>query len=73
MKLHIEYILEMLRDRDWSESELARRAGVSSATISRILSGQRGAGSRTLAGIRRAFPDEPTDKLLFFRSIATEW
>lgn len=66
MKLNIEYILELLRDRDWSESELARRAGLSSATISRILSGQRGAGSRTLAGIRRAFPDEPTDKLFFF-------
>ena len=33
---------------------------------------RRGVGTRTLAGIRKAFPEEPLDKLFFFVEIATE-
>lgn len=48
-----------------SEGQLAVKSGLSSATISRVLNNKRGAGAKTLAGIRRAFPGEPAEKLFF--------
>lgn len=65
MLLNINHVIKLMDKNDLSERELARRSGLSSATISRILSGKRGAGSRTMAGIRKAFPDEPAEKLFF--------
>jgi transcriptional regulator with XRE-family HTH domain len=65
MIINISYLNSLLEKKDWSERELAKRSGVSSATISRILSGKRGAGSKTIAGIRKAFPEEPLEKLFF--------
>jgi len=72
MMLNLEYIRKLLYQNDWSERELARKSGLSSATISRILSGKRGAGTKTLIGIRKAFPNESIDNLFFFRLNATE-
>lgn len=63
--LNVDYVRQLLREKDWSERELARKSGLSSATISRIMSGKRGAGTRSLVGIRKAFPNEPMDKLFF--------
>ncbi len=65
MVLNVEYIKELIRKKGWSDGQLAVKSGLSSATISRIMGGKRGAGARTLAGIRRAFPSEPIEKLFF--------
>lgn len=65
MLLNVEYVRQLMKQNGWSERELGRKAGISCATISRVLNNKRGAGARTLAGIRRAFPDEPTSKLFF--------
>lgn len=61
--LNIEYIKKLMDEKNMSERQLAVKSGLSSATISRVLSSKRGAGARTLAGIRRAFPGEPVEKL----------
>jgi Helix-turn-helix. len=65
MSLNIDYLKSLLERRGWSERNLAIRSGLSSATISRIISGKRGLGARTISGIRKAFPEEPIDKLFF--------
>jgi len=67
--LNVNHLIKLMDKYDLSERELARRSELSSATISRILSGKRGAGSRTMAGIRKAFPDEPADKLFFLSAM----
>lgn len=63
MQPNIEYIKSLLRKRGWSNHKLAIKAGVSKATIGRVLSGKRGAGKKVIAGLIKAFPDEPLDKL----------
>lgn len=65
MILNVAYLAELLVKNGWSKRQLARNSGLSIATISRIISGKRGAGSRTLTGIRKAFPNEPIEKLFF--------
>lgn len=65
MLLNVEYVHGLLMKKGWSERNLALKSGLSSATISRVMSGKRGAGARTMTGIRKAFPDEPLEKLFF--------
>lgn len=65
MLLNLMYLKGLMAKKEMSERQLALKSGLSSATISRLLTGKRGAGSRTIACIRGAFPDEPIDKLFF--------
>jgi transcriptional regulator with XRE-family HTH domain len=65
MLLNVECVRRIMAQNDWSERRLAAEAGLSEATISRVLSGKRGAGARTLAGMRNAFPDVPVETLFF--------
>ena len=39
-----QWILDQLDDRDWSQAELARRAGISRTAISDVISGNANAG-----------------------------
>lgn len=63
MTLNVQYVEVLMERKGWSMRRLASRAGLSAATVSRIISGRRGAGTRALAGFRKAFPEEPVDKL----------
>ncbi len=57
-----EFVTWLTREADkrgWSNSELARRAGLAPATVSLVISGQRRAGWDFCAGIARAFGIEP--------------
>jgi transcriptional regulator with XRE-family HTH domain len=63
MLLNVRYIEELLRQKGWTESKLAIKSGLSSATVSRIITGKRGTGERSIKGIIKAFPDEPIEKL----------
>ena len=38
-------ILDLIKKNNWSQNKFAKKAGVSSATISRWINGKRGAGS----------------------------
>lgn len=65
MEPNKNYILELLENLNWSQNKLAIKAGVSRTTISRWINGKRGAGKDLIAGLIRAFPNEPLDKLFF--------
>ena len=58
-----KYILDLLEKNNWSQNKLAIKAGVSKTTVSRWINGKRGAGKNLIAGLIRAFPNEPLDKL----------
>lgn len=60
-----KYILDLLEKNNWSQNNLAIKAGVSKTTVSRWINGKRGAGKNLIAGLIRAFPNEPLDKLFF--------
>lgn len=49
-----EWLNDVLREKDWSQSELARRAGVSRATISDVILGQEKPGRKLCMGIASA-------------------
>lgn len=56
-----EWLLNKLEQLDMTQAELARKSGITSGQVSRILSGQRGAESKTLSAIAQALklpPDE---------------
>ncbi|ADL50526.1 helix-turn-helix transcriptional regulator [Clostridium cellulovorans] len=65
MKPNKQYIVELINKNRWSQNKFAIKAGVSKTTVSRWINGKRGAGSELIAGIIRAFPNEPIEKLFF--------
>lgn len=64
-----KYILDLLEKNNWSQNKLAIKAGVSKTTVSRWINGKRGAGKNLIAGLIRAFPNEPLDKLFFLEDM----
>lgn len=46
--------------RDWSQSDLAKKSGLSRGTVSHIMSGLRGVGSDSLNAIARALQMSPS-------------
>lgn len=50
-----DWILNELSTRDWSQADLARRAGVSRAAISDVISGKRNIGKDLAQSIAEAF------------------
>lgn len=54
-----DWLLLQLEDRGWSQSELARRAGLGNATLSRIISGTRKLGPETAISIAEALGESP--------------
>jgi DNA-binding XRE family transcriptional regulator len=63
MQPNRDYIVELMRKKNWSQNKLAMKAGVSNTTISRWINGQRGAGSELISGIIKAFPKESINNL----------
>lgn len=49
------WLTDELQNREWSQSELSRRAGVSPAAISDVLSGRRNPGKDLCTAIAKAF------------------
>ena len=54
MERFSDWLLNELKSRDMSQSDLARSAGLGSGTISNIMSGNRKVGQDTLTAIARA-------------------
>lgn len=69
MKPNIQYILELVRIKDWSGSELGRRMGISRAEANRFLNGERIGGKKIIGGLMKAFPEETVEKLFILDSV----
>lgn len=57
------YITKLVNERGWSDSELARRMGISRAEANRFMKGQRSGGKKLMSGLLRAFPNESIETL----------
>lgn len=54
-------LLRIMGEEGMSQAQLARKMGVSKASLSRIVRGQRSPGSRFIAALKAAFPDKPME------------
>lgn len=59
----ISWLTSEINSRGWTNSELARRAGVRHSTISMLLSGHNKPGLDVCVGIAKAFKVSPEDVL----------
>ena len=64
--LNRDYIYSLMRERSWSQADLAMNARVSESAISRWLSGQRKSSGLIIQAMKRAFPDEKIEMLFLF-------
>ena len=58
-----KWLEDQIKGRKWTRSELARRAGVSSAAISDVMNQNRNPGVELCSGIARAFSLPPEEVL----------
>ena len=63
MRLSEDVILKLTADRGISQNQLAREIGINRGSLSNALSGRRGVGRKTLAGLLKLFPEESVDSL----------
>lgn len=59
MEAFIEWLEEELKKRDWQPADLARRAGLHTGSVSRILTGTRRPGADICRGIAEALKVPP--------------
>ena len=64
------YITKLVNERGWSDSELARRMGISRAEANRFMKGQRSGGKKLMSGLLRAFPNESIEALFILPSLS---
>ena len=58
-----KYITKLVKQRGWSDSELAKHMRVSRAEANRFMKGERTGGKKLISGLIRAFPDESLQTL----------
>ncbi len=73
MRLNTKFIKKLMSEKNWSEYKLAEKAGLSQATVSRILNGKRGIGMKTFTSLKKAFPEVAMKDLYFFDENVTDW
>ena len=54
-----DWLTEELKARGWSQADLARRSGVTTSQVSRVISQARGAGPEFCVAIARALNESP--------------
>ena len=54
-----DWLIQELNARDWTQADLARASGLTTAAISRLISGSRGAGPETCTAIANALKLPP--------------
>ena len=64
------YITKLVNERGWSDSELARRMGISRAEANRFMKGQRSGGKKLMSGLLRAFPNESIETLFILPNLS---
>ena len=60
--INSDHIRELMNEKGYTLGKLSIKSGVSKAQLSRILREKRGAGSKSIEGILRAFPEEDIKK-----------
>lgn len=55
--LNSSYLKELMAARGMSLGQLSVKTGISKSQLSRIISGERGIGTKTIKGLKRAFPE----------------
>jgi len=55
---------KILKERGWSINACATRIGISSAQLSRVLNGKRGAGKKIITAIGRKFTESEVDRII---------
>ncbi len=63
VKTFSSWLVGAIRDKGWSQAELARRANVSPAAISDVISGRRNVGNDLAIAIANAFRFPPEEVL----------
>jgi len=61
-----DFIRKLVKERSWSDSELARQMGVSRSEVNRFLHGERCCGKKLISGLLKAFPKESIETLFIF-------
>lgn len=61
--LNTEYVQELMDEKGYTLGQLAVKSGISKAQLSRLMRDKRGAGTKTMEGLMRAFPDADIGKL----------
>ena len=59
----VDWLGAELRQRGWSQTELGKRAGLSRAAVSMVMTGQQGPGLQFCLGVAEAL-DEPPESVL---------
>lgn len=59
METFSEWLLHEMGQRNMSQQELAQKSGITAAQISRVISGQRGLGEKSLTAIAHALKISP--------------
>ena len=62
--LNTEKVKILKAERNWTNKDLAEHSGLSTSMISRIMSGDRKGGYKTMAGMKEAFPEVPVKDLI---------
>jgi transcriptional regulator with XRE-family HTH domain len=65
LRPNIEYLKTLKEEREWSNTQLAMKIGISRMEVSRLMRGIRVGGKKTIGGLMKAFPDVPLDELFF--------
>ena len=64
VQINNDYINKLIDKNKWSQNELARRIGVSKGTMSRIITGKRGAGRKVISGLLRIEPEATYEMII---------
>ena len=63
VKMDVAYIKGLMDEHKMTLGQLEIKSGISKSHLSRILSGKRGVGMKTIKGIMKAFPEAKIDKI----------
>lgn len=61
--INIGYIKNLMENHHMTLGQLAVKSGISKAQWSRVFSGKRGVGPKTLAGVMKVFPEADYNKI----------
>lgn len=67
--VNVAYIQMLIKSHNYTLGQLAVKSGISKAQWSRILAYKRGVGTKTIAGVMRAFPEARIDQIFLPSSL----
>ena len=66
--VNVAYIQDLIEAHHYTLGQLEVKSGISKAQWSRILAYKRGVGTKTIAGVMRAFPEARIDQIFCLRA-----